>query len=171
MDQKAKDELALTAKETIVRVRNIKLLIQDVIKQFDLLIDELLLPKDPKQKGSGAMGLGELSQDSVTSLTDLLYLPYIDKKLLTALGDFMYRLSNIRSFEEAKQSSNQSRTTIERNRQNFMLITHQCSQIGRSNLKLLNEHLLKTQMTFSTYDIAQTLQLNRTPSQLERTPS
>lgn len=61
MDQKAKDELASTAKETIVRVRNIKLLIQDVIKQFDLLIDELLLPKDPKQKGSGAMGLGELS--------------------------------------------------------------------------------------------------------------
>lgn len=113
------------------------------------------MPKDPKQKGSGAMGLGELSQDSVTSLTDLLYLPYIDKKLLTALGDFMYRLSNIRSFEEAKQSSsNQSRTTIERNRQNFMLITQQCSQIGRSNLKLLNEHLLKTQMTFSTYDIA-----------------
>jgi hypothetical protein len=48
MDQKAKDELASTAKETIVRVRNIKLLIQDVIKQFDLLIDELLLPKDPK---------------------------------------------------------------------------------------------------------------------------
>jgi hypothetical protein len=32
MDQKAKDELASTAKETIVRVRNIKLLIQDVIK-------------------------------------------------------------------------------------------------------------------------------------------
>ena len=48
MDQKEKDELASTAKQTIVRVRNIKLLIQDVIKQFDLLIDDLLLPKDPK---------------------------------------------------------------------------------------------------------------------------
>ena len=31
-----------------MRVRNIKLLIQDVIKQFDVLIDELLMPKDPK---------------------------------------------------------------------------------------------------------------------------
>lgn len=100
------------------------------------------------------MGLGELSPDSVTSLTDLLYLPYIDKKLLTALGDFMYRLSNIWSFGESKQSSNQTRSIIDRNRSNFMLIMQQCSQIGRSNLKTLNEHLLRTEMTFSTYDIA-----------------
>jgi hypothetical protein len=50
-DQKAQEELATRAKETIVRVRNIKLLIQDVIKQFDLLFDELLSHKDPKQKG------------------------------------------------------------------------------------------------------------------------
>lgn len=39
--------------------------------------------------------LGELSSESVKSLTDLLYLPQIDKRLLSALGDFMFRLSNL----------------------------------------------------------------------------
>jgi hypothetical protein len=42
------------------------------------------------------INLGDLSQDSVKSLTDLLYLPSIDKKLLTALGDFMFRMSNLK---------------------------------------------------------------------------
>ena len=28
-------------------------------------------------------------------MTDLLYLPYIDKKLLTALGNFMFRVSSL----------------------------------------------------------------------------
>lgn len=51
------------------------------------------------------------------------------------------------------------------------MITRQCELIGRENLRLLNEHLLKTQMTFGTYDIAVNLSLNRTPSQLERNPS
>jgi len=164
----------------IVRVRNIKLLIQDVIKQFDLLFDELLLPKDPKQKGqstTGAIGLGELSNDAVISLTDLLYLPYIDKKLLTALGDFMYRLSNLHSLDDHRQPAagppalpNKERT-IDRNRKNFLMITKQCEKIGRENLKELNELLLKTQMTFGTYDIPVNLSLQRVSSQLERSAS
>ncbi len=36
-----------------------------------------------------------MSLDSVQSLTDLLYLPYIDKKLLTVLSDFIYRMSDL----------------------------------------------------------------------------
>jgi hypothetical protein len=105
-------------------------------------------------------------------LTDLLYLPYIDKKLLTALGDFMYRLS-LHPLEDkpANTSAQVQQRTLDRNRQNFLMITKQCELIGRENLKLLNEQLLKTQMTFGTYEIAANLSLNRTPSQLERNPS
>lgn len=79
--------------DQLVRIRNVKLLIQDAFKQFDLLFKEL----DFQNKNGAPQGinLGELSTESVKSLTDLLYLPSIDKKLLTALGDFMFRLSNL----------------------------------------------------------------------------
>jgi hypothetical protein len=76
----------------LVRIRNVKLLIQDAFKQFDLLFKEIDFAA---KNGSPVINLGELSPDSVKSLTDLLYLPSIDKKLLTALGDFMFRLSNL----------------------------------------------------------------------------
>ena len=80
--------------DQLVRIRNVKLLIQDAFKQFDLLFKELDFQNKHGAIQQG-INLGELSPDSVKSLTDLLYLPSIDKKLLTALGDFMFRLSNL----------------------------------------------------------------------------
>jgi hypothetical protein len=58
----------------------------------------------------------------------------------------MYRLSNLHSLEEKQPgtSAQAQQRTIDRNRQNFLMITKQCELIGRENLKLLNEHLLKT---------------------------
>lgn len=92
--------------ELMIRVRNVKLLIQDVFKQFDLLFYEIALQQQIAAQSQNAkknaptaqqgINLGELSLDAVQSLTDLLFLPSIDKKLLTALGDFMFRLSNLK---------------------------------------------------------------------------
>jgi len=53
------------------------------------------MANDKGNKDQIGIDLGELSSESVKSLTDLLYLPQIDKRLLSALGDFMFRLSNL----------------------------------------------------------------------------
>ena len=75
-----------TNSEQLVRVRNLKMLIQDVFKQFDLLFNEIDIkdkldvekekknePGAPSQ--SAGVNLGQLQSDSVQSLTDLLYMP------------------------------------------------------------------------------------------------
>ena len=86
--------------EKLVKVRNLKLLIQDIFKQFDLLFKEIDIQEQMEDlnkegdKHSQGINLGELQEDSVQSFTDLLYMQNIDKKLLTALGDFMFRISN-----------------------------------------------------------------------------
>jgi hypothetical protein len=67
--------------------------------------------------------LGELSQDSVKSLTDLLYLPLIDKKLLAALGDFMFKLSNLKDQNNAQKCE-------EKNQRNWTMISQRCKSIG-----------------------------------------
>lgn len=110
-------------------MRNVKLLIQDVFKQFDLLFYEIALQQQvvaQSQNGKKnapavqqGINLGELSLDAVQSLTDLLFLPSIDKKLLTALGDFMFRLSNLKD-----QASNQK--CEEKNLRNWSMIIEQC---------------------------------------------
>jgi hypothetical protein len=111
------------------------------------------------------INLGELSQDSVKSLTDLLYLPLIDKKLLTALGDFMFRLSNLKDQSTAQKCE-------EKNLRNWSMISQQCENIGKENLNELNDVLLNTLMIFSTFDIQIVdWNLNRTPSQMERASS
>ena len=104
--------------EQLVRVRNLKLLVQDVFKQFDLLFKEIDLREQfeamQKSRKDGAectasqvgLNLGELQTDSVKSFTDLLYMPEIDKKLITALGDFMLRISD---FSHAKNHSKNQR--------------------------------------------------------------
>jgi len=79
------------------------------------------------------INLGELSQDSVKSLADLLYLQQIDKKLLTSLGDFFFRLSNL----EDTQSSGSK--YLEKNFKNWKLINNQLSAIGNQNTKTLND--------------------------------
>jgi len=108
------------------------------------------------------INLGELSQDSVKSLTDLLYLPLIDKKLLTALGDFMFRLSNLKDQSTAQKCE-------EKNLRNWSMISQRCENIGKENLDELNDSLLNTLMTFRTFDIPIVdWNLNRTPSQIER---
>jgi len=138
-------------------VRNVKLLIQDVFKQFDLLFNEIALQQQAAQAAQAAalsgkkpsavapqqgINLGELSQDSVKSLTDLLYLPSIDRKLLTALGDFMFRLSSLKD-----------QKSEEKNQRNWSMISFQCEQIGSSNLRELNDLLVGHVVTFSTFGV------------------
>ena len=111
------------------------------------------------------INLGELSQDSVHSLTDLLHLPLIDKKLLTALGDFFFRLSNLKDQSTAQKCE-------EKNLRNWSMISGQCKNIAKGNLEQLNDLLLNSLMTFSTFDIEiADWNLNRTPSQMERAAS
>jgi hypothetical protein len=90
--------------------------------------------------------LGQLSPDSVKSLTDLLYLPQIDKKLLTALGDCMFRLSNLKDQSLGKQSE-------DKNLKNWTMISQRCQEIASDNLTELQDLLLNTLMTFSSYNI------------------
>ena len=97
-----------------MRVRNLKLLISDVFKQFDLLFKEIDLQerydKQEKEKRPDfvekavSINLGELQADSVQSFTDLLYMPQIDKKLIQALGDFMFRISNFSYSKNQKKN-------------------------------------------------------------------
>lgn len=68
----------MSSKSLAVRIRNIKHLIQDAFKQFDLLFKELdqqQMANDKGNKDQIGIDLGELSSESVKSLTDLLYLP------------------------------------------------------------------------------------------------
>lgn len=91
-------------------------------------------------------------------MTDLLYLPSIDKKLLTALGDFMFRLSNLRD-------QNGAQACEDKNLKNWTMISQQCQGIADGNLSELQELLLTTLTTFSSYDIQIIAPgLNRTPS-------
>jgi hypothetical protein len=107
----------------LIIVRNIKLLIQDVFKQFDLLFHEISMQQEAAQRKNGGqsvpgqgINLGELSKDSVKSLTDLLYMPLIDKKLLNALGDFMFRLSNLKDLSTQQKCQ-------EKNLRNWTMIS------------------------------------------------
>lgn len=163
------DEQKLNSKSLAVRIRNIKHLIQDAFKQFDLLFKELdsqQMANDKGNKDQIGIDLGELSSESVKSLTDLLYLPQIDKRLLSALGDFMFRLSNLQIKNDSADKNQ------EKNQRNWSLIQQQCQQIGNTNAKDLNELLLEALMTFGMFDIhISSLDLNRLPSQLERTLS
>lgn len=102
------EEESKASSQIQVRVRNVQLLIQDVFKQFDHLFNDLaskqqleaIYGRKPSQESSlQGIHLGELSLDSVQSLTDLLYLPSIDKKLLAAMGDFLFRMSNLKDAE------------------------------------------------------------------------
>lgn len=76
-NKKLTDEQKLNSKSLLVRIRNIKNLIQDAFKQFDLLFKELDIQMASGKANKDQIGidLGELSIDSVKSLTDLLYLP------------------------------------------------------------------------------------------------
>jgi hypothetical protein len=86
-------------------------------------------------KQSQGVNLGELQEDSVQSFTDLLYMQNIDKKLITALGDFMFRISN---FNHAKNQT--------KNQRNWSLIVQQLSNISSTSLEDLNSALLDTML-------------------------
>jgi hypothetical protein len=64
--------------------------------------------------------LGELTPDAVQSLTDLLFLPSMDKKLLTTLGDFMLKL--MLGWSNQKDFSNTQKYE-EKNLRNWSMIT------------------------------------------------
>jgi hypothetical protein len=145
--------------EQNVRIRNVKLLIQDAFKQFDLLFEEIDYQSKHGAVSQG-INLGELSSNSVKSLTDLLYLPSIDKKLLMALGDFMFRLSNL----------NDTQKCLEKNQRNWIMISKQCIHIGDTNILDLNNMLLDALMTFESFDL-HNIDLNRDSSQIERSHS
>lgn len=88
-------------------------------------------------------------------------MPQIDKKLINALGDFMFRISN---FSHAKNH--------EKNQRNWSLIVEQLNKIANGSLNELNDALLNTLMTLTSFGITITSNsLHRTPSQLERVPS
>lgn len=91
LDSELTIEQKTEMKETTIRVRNIKVLIQDIIKQFDMIFGEVMASN---KKTSGSVAFGEISPGAVKSLTDLLYLSHIDKKLLQTLGEFFYRMSD-----------------------------------------------------------------------------
>jgi hypothetical protein len=156
-----------------VRVRNLKLFVQDVFKQFDLLFKEIdlreqhdSLARDGKVQAEASasqvgINLGELQPDSVKAFTDLLYMPQIDKKLITALGDFMYRIS----------TSGQAKTQG-RSQRNWSLIHEQLGKIAGGNLRELNDSLLNTLITLQSFGVTlANTSLQRSLSQLERANS
>jgi hypothetical protein len=56
-------------------------------------------------------------------MTDLLYLPYIDRKLLTVLGDFIYRMSDLCIVSaHSKKFMATWQKDLDNSKRNFLLI-------------------------------------------------
>lgn len=106
------------------------------------------------EKQVGAQTFSEISQDAVKSLTDLLFLTNIDKKLLASLGKFFYRMMDStlmsktiadekdETAQEAKDRfDRQRKEDTERARANFLQITKQCQEIAEANIGEVQKYL------------------------------
>lgn len=66
-------------------MRNLSLLIQQILKQFDIARKELELSQQ------------QISQETVSALTEVLSLESIDQSMLDDLADFLYKISKQRA--------------------------------------------------------------------------
>ena len=145
-EENPSEEAKLKSQQQLVRVRNIKLLIQDVFKQFDLLFKEI-----EKDGTSSGVSLGQIQADSVQSITNLLFMPSIDKKLLSAIGYFLFKICN---FDYLKN--------LQKNQTNWNLIMSQIRAIACDQLNNLNDSLLTVLMKVQDFDLKLTVgNLNR----------
>ena len=78
-NEEVKESLKKEHIQTMALHRNLNLLIVDIFKEFDQVVEKVL-QTSKKQKDFS------VSQDAVISLTSLLNLAEVDKKLLSSLG-------------------------------------------------------------------------------------
>lgn len=112
-------------------MRNLSLLIQQILKQFDIARKELELSQQ------------QISQETVSALTEVLSLESIDQSMLDDLADFLYKISKQRA-------------------QNFQLISDFCREKSGTLIDKLNTQLQDIFWKF------QELKLKLTPNKSDR---
>ena len=127
-------------------------------------------------KRQSADTFSEVSADAIKSLTDLLFLTNIDKKLLVSLGEFFFRMmdstlmskQSLKDDETEEAAKERRLKDAERSRNNFNLITKQCYDIASKNLVSLSMNI--DSVTEVALDLGidfNKLQMNKTPSKVE----
>lgn len=130
------------------------------------------------EKQVGAQTFSEISSDAVKSLTDLLFLTNIDRKLLASLGKFFYRmmdsmLMSKQISEEKDETEEQTKERHEKQRKedadraraNFLQVTRRCQEIAETNIEAVQTYL------DGVFEVALELGLDMTQLAMRKKPS
>ena len=123
-NEEVKESLKKEHIQTTALHRNLNLLIVDIFKEFDQVVEKVL-QTSKKQKDFS------VSQDAVISLTSLLNLAEVDKKLLSSLGKALVQI--------AKNSVN-----------NWNLVHEQFQKTSIKALQQVNAQLIEVEAKFKS---------------------
>jgi hypothetical protein len=109
-------------------MRNLSVMLHQVLKQFETLVAEI---------GSFGNSTQKLSKEAIESLSDILQLEIIDDSLMVALGEFLFQICL-------------------QKKDNFDQITEYCEFRAMEAVGKLQQKLLSVASKFTTYQIQQT---------------